>query len=119
MNKIILLIILSLGFTGICLSAPPIFENNYKQAIQKEGKILIIFSTDWCGHCKTLKKDMDSLNLDDYTVCMINPDVQKDLRKNYKINSYPTSVILEKGKEVARKSGYEKNSYQTWLQNNK
>lgn len=119
MKTFILALLLCFGLANVSLSAPPVFENDYEKAVESEGKVLVIFGTNWCRYCKYLKKDMDSLNLDNYTVCVIDAEKRKDLIKKHGLNSYPTSIILEQKKESTRKSGYEKKEYQSWLDANR
>lgn len=98
----------------------PVFVENFEEAVSREdAKVLVIFGTKWCGHCKTLKKDIDSLNLEDYTVCMVDAEARKDLARKYGIKSFPTSLVIQGNKETARNKGYEKLEYQTWLDSNR
>lgn len=101
-------------------AAGPVFVEKYEDAVSdKKSNVLLVFGTDWCKYCKYLKKDMDSMNLDDYVVCFVNAQERKDLRSKYKIGSYPTSIIVRDEEEVSRKVGYENKEYMDWLDTNR
>lgn len=101
-------------------SAEPVFVENYEEAISKEdAKVLVIFGAKWCKYCRILKEDLDSLNLEDYTVCVVDADSRKDLTRKYGVRSLPTSVVVQGNKETSRKTGYEKEAYQAWLNSNR
>lgn len=74
-------------------------------------KALLIFSADWCPSCKTAHKDIDN-NADlvevmkQYDIISLDFDRDKDLVRGYKINTIPTFIIFENGKEVSRQVGY-------------
>lgn len=100
--------------------AEPVFVESYEEAVSKEDtKVLVIFGAKWCKYCRILKDDLKSLDLDDYTVCVVDIDVNKDLARKYKAKSLPTSVVLENNKEMSRHVGYEKEGYQAWLNSNR
>jgi thiol-disulfide isomerase/thioredoxin len=101
-------------------AASPVFVDDYEKAISnKDRNVLVILGTDWCSHCVKLKREVNSLNLDDYVVCVVDAEERKDIKKQHSVSSYPTSLILVNGKEVSRKSGYDKKSYEGWLESNR
>lgn len=118
MKKILLSLFLCFFFTQIIFAKDPVFVNSYEQAIESEKNVLLVFSTDWCGYCSKLKKDFNKLDFSDYVVCVIDAEKDVVISKKYKINSYPTSVILNNKKEVSRKTGYSKD-YNFWLEKNR
>ena len=108
-----------MAFSTAVFAASPVFMDNYEEAVSSKNKnVLIVFGTDWCGHCVKLKKELNSLNLDDYVVCVVDAEERKDIRKKYSVSSYPTSIIINNEKEVSRKSGYDK-AYKSWLESNR
>jgi thioredoxin-like negative regulator of GroEL len=82
---------------------------------------LVIFGADWCGFCKSLKKDIESgmLNkeLDNYIVCYIDIDKNKDLKKEFDVKTLPDSRILIDKKEISQYKGYDKSKYKKWINN--
>lgn len=100
--------------------AEPVFVESYEEAISKEdARVLVIFGAKWCKYCRILKEDLDSLDLDGYTVCVVDVDSRKDLARKHETKSLPTSLVLENKKEVSRHVGYEKEGYQAWLNSNR
>lgn len=75
-------------------------------------RTLLIFSADWCGHCKVAHHDMKNNDdllqaLKSYTIVDIDADEQKDLMSGYKVRTLPTFIILlNNGKEFKRYTGY-------------
>lgn len=74
-----------------------------------DGKKLVLFYADWCGHCKTLKpvwdKTADEVNTKDKKLmikvnCGGDSEKEKELMKKYNIDGYPTILIFENGKHT-------------------
>jgi len=104
----------------VCFASDPVFVENYEQAVAFENQpVLIIFSVEWCGSCVNLKNNINKMNLNDYVVCIVDAEERKDLRMEYNINSYPTSLIIKNKKEISRKIGYRKFEFERWLKQNK
>lgn len=100
--------------------AEPVFVESYEEAVSKEdAKVLVIFGAKWCKYCRVLKEDLKSLDLDGYTVCIVDVDARKDLARKHETRSLPTSVVIENNKEASRRAGYEKEEYQAWLNSNR
>lgn len=73
----------------------------------KDGKKLVLFYADWCGHCKKVKPDWlaaaEKLNKkDDVKMIMINcgggSDSDQEIMTKYKVEGYPTIIMFEDGK---------------------
>ena len=100
-----------------------IFYNEYDKAKNTADtyakKLVLIFGAVWCPYCKDLKKDISTIReFDDYIVCFIDIDNNKDITNKFQIKELPTSIILYKNNEEARKSGYKKTEYIKWLKLN-
>lgn len=74
----------------------------------KEGAVLLDFYSKTCGPCKMLAfllKDIDGQLKDRVKIIKIDFEENKDLIEEYKVEGYPTLVMLKDGVEVSRKSG--------------
>lgn len=88
-------------------------------SLSKETKqnVVLIFSASWCVHCNNLKNDLANIEgFDNKIICILDSDKEKQLSRQFKVKSLPTSILLNSnGQEVSRLSGYNKTSYQKWL----
>lgn len=86
---------------------------------ETKQKLVLIFGADWCGPCVSLKKDLiDLQGFDSKIICILDFDSNKKDVKLFRVKNVPTSIIIDiDEKEIARLSGYDKDSYQKWLQN--
>lgn len=88
-------------------------------SLSKETKqnVVLIFSASWCVHCNNLKNDLNNIDgFDNKIICILDSDKEKKLSRQFKVKSLPTSILLNSnGQEVSRLSGYNKTSYQKWL----
>jgi thiol-disulfide isomerase/thioredoxin len=101
-----------------------IIADNYDLAISCGKKldkpILLVFTADWCGYCRSLKKELKSIIPDHkYVVCFLDIDntINDKLVDSFNIKSLPTSIIIDQrqNKEIKRKNGFVKEAYKSWL----
>jgi len=70
-----------------------------------DGKKVVLFYADWCGHCKKLKPDWDDaakeMNKDEIVMIKVNcgegTKEDKAIMEKYDIDGYPTIIIFEDG----------------------
>ena len=77
----------------------------------KNKKVLVLFYNKDCGHCKTLKPEWDKAE-EEMGDKMVAIDVTnasdmavKTITEKYKINSYPTMLVLDNGNVTATYDG--------------
>ena len=100
-----------------------------------ENKIILMDFTgsDWCGWCIKFKKEvLDTKEFQEYAAKNVvlveldypnkkeqSTDLKKanaDLKKKYKVNGFPTLVVLDKdGKEIGRQVGYSKGGPEAFI----
>jgi len=72
-------------------------------------KVVLVFSSSWCGPCKILKPQLEKISSDSkynkIKFCKIDIDECGDLSDKYKISSLPTTVFLNNGDEKSRITG--------------
>lgn len=97
-----------------------VFTEDYDSAMQeKEFKVIVVFGAEWCPHCVLLKEHLKSTNLDGYVVCTVDVDQHKDLQREHKVRSLPTSIIFEQGKEKSREKGFDEKGFDAWIEQNR
>jgi thiol-disulfide isomerase/thioredoxin len=76
---------------------------------KREGKdLLVLFTADWCGPCRRLKRDLASAEAfrRGVLICVIDCDKQKALSNLHQVQGIPDLRLYRKGAEVKRKTGY-------------
>ena len=82
------------------------FDNNLN--LKKQGKVVILYFADWCGHCKHLKPDYQKLadNKEGFTVAAVDADNNGGLiemiqskgdKAEYQVQGFPTVVSYYDG----------------------
>jgi thioredoxin 1 len=68
---------------------------------------IFYFTADWCEPCKKIKPIIQEINKDKTGLKfhMIDADIEQELVQRFKIQSLPTFIIINQGKEVERLTG--------------
>jgi len=67
------------------------------EVLQSDGIVLVDFYADWCGPCKMLAPELESLAGD----LADNPAVKdQELARQYQVQSIPNVVVFYRGKQV-------------------
>ncbi|MBQ9318256.1 MAG: thioredoxin [Bacilli bacterium] len=74
-------------------------EQEFKQKVNVEKKVIVDCYADWCGPCKMLAPIMDEVseNNQQYDFYKLNVDEANEIPRKYGIMSIPTILIFENG----------------------
>lgn len=100
-----------------------LFYDDYDKAlntsIKFDRKLIVIFTADWCPHCVTLKNNINDISFSDkFIVCVLDTENKnnKNLVSEFRPRGLPTSIVIDSNeKEIDRKAGFSKSSYQSWI----
>lgn len=90
------------------MSIKNIDESNFEEEVLKnESKVLVYFTADWCGVCKTIKPILNDVANEQNSVKFVEIDSDNclNLTKTYLIKSLPTLVLFSGGKRIGAKMG--------------
>ena len=79
-------------------------EENFDDLI-KEGTVLVDFSATWCGTCKMLESELESIE-DKIKIVKVDIDKFQKLTQEYRIMSVPTMVFFKDGEKKEEIVGY-------------
>lgn len=63
---------------------------------------VVFFTASWCAPCRKMYPRIEQLRKDGYIVYVIDADKFKDAAADFKVDSLPTSIVMDKGQEVER-----------------
>lgn len=71
-------------------------EENFDNALQENGVILVDFWAEWCGPCKKLSPILDEIGQEyGLTIGKLDTDQFPDISAKYEIRSIPTMILFE------------------------
>lgn len=122
MKIYILIFLLIVGATQYTNAAQPLYSSSIEQAILESANnkrpILAIFTARWCKNCGVLKNEIidNQNNFENYIICYIDYDTNKELVNKYQVSAIPHSIILDQNYEKKRKIGFFSiKDYINWL----
>ncbi len=81
---------------------------NYTEEIKSAPVVLVEFYATWCPHCQKMMpivEDIKTLLADNLKVLQCDIDKNEDLASQLQVNSLPTFLLYDDGKEVMRETG--------------
>jgi thioredoxin len=83
-------------------------DSNFKNAIKKYEKLVVDFWAEWCGPCKMMAPIMEQLSKKfngRVTFAKINTDDNPVISAEYSVDSIPTFLFFQNGKQINRVVG--------------
>lgn len=83
-------------------------KREFNQAIKQNKLVLCAFKASWCAPCKLLSQELYEfgLNLNDkVTLIKVDVDECPEVANGLKVNSVPTLIVFDSGKESERVVG--------------
>ena len=80
----------------------------YNDLINNTHPVLVDFTAEWCGPCKTMAPELKKLASEfgeKLKIIKIDIDKNQDLASKLQVKSVPTLILYKDGKQVWRQSG--------------
>ncbi|MCM1260624.1 MAG: thioredoxin family protein [Staphylococcus sp.] len=77
-------------------------ENYKEEVLDYKGKVAVDFYATWCGPCKMIKPQFESMEEEykDFKFCEADVDVCSNFAEEMKISNVPTFIVFENGKVI-------------------
>jgi len=74
------------------------------ELIEKEDKLVLFFSANWCSDCQFIYPVMPEIEAENpnMTFVQVDRDAFMDLAQEWNIFGIPSFIVIEKGQEVGR-----------------
>ncbi len=83
-------------------------KKSFNEIINQEIPVLVDFTADWCGPCKSMAPILKQLKTelkDSISIIKINVDTNQALAAKYQVQGVPTFIVFKHGKQIWRQSG--------------
>jgi thiol-disulfide isomerase/thioredoxin len=87
-------------------------EQGIAQAKQSGRKVIVDFWATWCGPCHSLDEwiwsdaEVAALLHSGYIGVKLDADIEKDLVKRFRVEGYPTMIVLDSSGAEIKRFGY-------------
>ena len=74
-------------------------EADFAKILESDKKVLVDFNAKWCGPCRKLTPQLESLSSSNKSVTLVkvNVDNHSQLVKQYKVKALPTVFLFKNG----------------------
>ena len=85
-------------------------KDNFAEEVEKsETPVIIDFFADWCGPCQMMGPVFESVSKEyqgKLKFAKVNTETNSELAGQFGVQSIPTLVVIQDGKEIGRTMGY-------------
>jgi len=83
-------------------------RETFGEIINGDTPVLVDFTAEWCGPCKLMKPELEKLHQqmgDKVRIIKIDIDKSPAAANTFQVQSVPTLMLFQKGKQLWRQSG--------------
>lgn len=94
----------------------------FDELVKENKNVVVQYYADWCGPCQMLKPVLEQVSeeMDDVEFYRIDIEEHRDLAVNAGVQSIPTVVFYQEGKEKSREVGFKpKHLLEGWINEQK
>ena len=85
-------------------------DASFERDVLQSGRLMLVaFGLPWCGPCKLLAPGLRALaarEKDRLTIGKLDADANPATASAFDVDSFPTCILFDAGKEVERLDGY-------------
>lgn len=70
-----------------------------------DQKVLVDIGATWCPPCRKMLPIVEELKTENYPVVVVDGGSQTQICSEYNVSAFPTFIVFQNGKEIARKEG--------------